>query len=143
MFAQRELQVGVSLPVIIKVVTQEMINRYARVSHDTNPIHIDPDFAQNSPLGGTVAHGMLVLAFISQMMTEAFGQAWYASGFLNVRFKAPARPGDTLSVIGKLVRLDAIENEIVVTCEVVCQNQNQETVITGDAGVRLANDNIG
>ena len=89
-----ELTEGSVLPGITRVVKQENINLYARASRDFNPIHIDEDFARKTPLGGTVAHGMLILAYVSQMMTAAFGQKWLNGGKLNVRFRAPARPGD-------------------------------------------------
>ena len=74
-----------------------MLNAYADASGDHNPIHIDEAFAKTTPMGGTIAHGMLVLSFISEMMTAAFGERWLASGSLDVRFRAPARPGDTVT----------------------------------------------
>jgi len=137
------MQPGCALPALASVVTQDLIDRYARVSRDRNPIHIDPMFARQTPLGGTVAHGMLVLALISRMMSQAFGAAWYAAGGLNIRFKAPARPGDTLTASGTLVRRDARETGDVVVFEVACHNQNRELVITGEATVRLADANGG
>ena len=50
-----------------------------------------------TPFGGTIAHGMLVLALIGEMMHETHGEAWLTSGRLKVRFKAPTRPGDTVT----------------------------------------------
>ena len=98
------LEEGTILPEIKKQVTQDNINLYSEASQDFNPIHIDEDFARNTPLGGTIAHGMLILAYISQMMANAFGQSWLTGGKLNVRFKTPARPGDDITVSGKLHR---------------------------------------
>ena len=69
-----EFTEGSPLPKIIKNIVQENINLYAKASGDYNPIHIDADYARQTPLGGTVAHGMLILAYISQMLTNAFGQ---------------------------------------------------------------------
>jgi 3-hydroxybutyryl-CoA dehydratase len=140
---REQMQPGGALPSVICTITQELIDRYAGVSRDRNPIHIDPAFARQTPLGGTVAHGMLVLALISRMMSQAFGVTWYGAGGLNVRFKAPARPGDTLTARGILVRRDARDTGDVVVCEVACHNQNGDLVITGEATVRLTNDNIG
>jgi acyl dehydratase len=121
-------------------VTQEDINRYARASRDFNPIHIDEEFARQTPAGGTIAHGMLVLAYVSQMMTAAFGRDWLTGGRFNIRFKTPARPGDVLAIQGKV---EKIQNEIektVVSCSVLCANQKNETVITGEAIVRVKHD---
>jgi 3-hydroxybutyryl-CoA dehydratase len=132
-----KLTEGASLPVMKKMVTQEDINLYAKASRDFNPIHIDEDFAKRTPLGGTIAHGMLILAYVSQMMTAAFGRNWLVRGKLNVRFRAPARPKDTITVSGKVSNIDIRENQTVVRCEVFCSNQQGEAVITGEAKVEV------
>ena len=59
---QIQLVEGASLPDSEKAVRQENINLYAKASRDFNPIHLDPEFAKKTELGGIVAHGMLVLA---------------------------------------------------------------------------------
>ncbi len=139
-----ELNEGMSLPEIKKSITQENINLYAEASHDFNPIHIDKEFARNSPFGGTIAHGMLILAYVSQMMTAAFGRSWLAGGKLNVRFKAPARPGDVITVSGKICKLDKSEKHTLVECEILCSTQQGEAVITGEAKVEVkSNKNSG
>ncbi len=132
-----KLTEGASLPVMKKMVTQEDINLYAKASRDFNPIHIDEDFAKKTPLGGTIAHGMLILAYVSQMMTAAFGRNWLVGGKLNVRFRVPARPKDTITVSGKVSNIDIRENQTVVRCEVLCSNQQGEAVITGEAKVEV------
>ena len=88
-----DIQVGRNLPELCKNVTQADIDLYARASRDFNPIHIDEEFAKKTPAGGTIAHGMLILAYVSQMMTDSFGLSWLTGGRFNVRFKMPARPG--------------------------------------------------
>ncbi len=79
-------------------VDQEVIDRYAEASGDFNPIHVNPEYARRTPFGGTIAHGMLVLAYVSRAMAAAFGRRWWEGGRLKVRFKAPACSGDTLTV---------------------------------------------
>jgi acyl dehydratase len=139
-----QLQVGMSLPIMKKNVRQEDINLYAKASRDFNPIHIDEEFAQKTGAGGTIAHGMLILAYISQLMTDSFGKNWLTGGKLNVRFKAPARPGDVLDIQGKAVNIRKNETGLMeIVCEVLCKNQKGETVITGEASVRIKpNENI-
>ncbi len=131
------LSEGMKLPEIRKTITQENINLYAQASQDFNPIHIDEDFARKTPLGGTIAHGMLLLAYISQMMTAAFGRSWLVSGRLNVRFKSPARPGDILTVSGQIGSIEKSAGQTIISCRVLCQNQNGEPVVTGAASLRL------
>ena len=131
------VQEGESLPQLVKNITQEKINLYAQASGDFNPIHVDEDFAKKSPLGGTIAHGMLILSYLSQMMTIAFGQSWLSWGKLNIRFKEPARPGDVITASGNIRNIEQEESEIRVNCNVLCQNQRGEVVITGESSLRL------
>lgn len=135
-----DLSEGMNLPEVKRVVTQPNINLYAKASQDFNPIHIDEDFAKKTPLGGTIAHGMLILAYVSQMMSSAFGQSWLAGGKLNVRFRTPARPGDTITVSGNICKIDQSGGQTCINCEVLCRNQKGESVITGEAQVEVKTD---
>jgi acyl dehydratase len=133
----KSLQAGQPLPQIRRSVTREDISLYASASGDFNPLHLDEEFAAKTPAGGIIAHGMLVLAYVSQMLTEAFAMGWLSSGKLNIRFKAPARPGDVLTVTGKIEKIQSRGEKTLVTCSVLCSNQNGEAVITGDATVAV------
>lgn len=132
-----DLHEGDNLSPLVKHISQEDINRYAEASGDFNPIHIDEAFAAQTPLGGTIAHGMLVLAYVSEMMTEAFGENWLSGGKLSVRFKAPARPKDILTITGKIDSIEHQEGISCVNCGLESHNQNGETIITGKAAVKL------
>ncbi len=134
-----------SVPPLSRALTQDAINAYADAAGDHNPIHVDETFARATPFGGTIAHGMLVLAYVSETMTRAFGDAWARTGRLKVRFKAPARPGDTLTVTAE-PKGRAVEDspgreengqarwEYAVTCA----NAAGEALITGTASVEAA-----
>ena len=134
-----KLNEGMDLPEIKRNIIQENINLYAEASQDFNPIHVDEDFAKKTPLGGTIAHGMLILAYVSQMMTAVFEQSWLRRGKFNVRFKAPARPGDTITISGKICRVEKSEDQTLITCDVLCANQNGESVIIGETKVGVTN----
>jgi len=127
--------VGRELPSLSKALTQEKIDGYARASGDFNPIHVDPAFAAATPFGGTIAHGMLLLAYLSEMLTAAFGRAWLSGGRLKVRFKGVARPDDTLTVRGRVERVPEEGRRLFAAVE--CVNQAGELLVTGDAEVRL------
>lgn len=126
-----------NLPSVVKHVTQKDINLYAEASGDFNPIHIDEAFAAQTPLGGTIAHGMLILAYASEMMTKAFGKNWLDGGSLSVRFKAAARPGDTITASGKIDSIESKEGTLRASCSLECCNQKGEVIITGGAVVKL------
>ncbi len=117
---------------VVKTISQEQIARYADVSGDHNPIHVDEAFARTTPFEGTIAHGMLVLASISEMMTVAFGEAWLSRGRLRVRFRAPARPDDTITATAEAL---SSSNESTLRYAVECRNQDNELLIGGTAEV--------
>ena len=114
-------------------ITQEQLVQYADASGDHNPLHLDEEFARGTPYGRTIAHGMLVLALVSELMTRSFGGAWLRGGRLKTRFRAPVFPGDTVCATGMLKASD--ENS--ATYEVTVSNEDGENVITGDASVAL------
>ncbi len=115
-------------------ITQQRINAYAAASGDHNPIHVDEAFARTTPFGGTIAHGMLVLALVGDMMRGAFGDAWSETGKMKVRFKAPTRPGDTVTASATLSK----ETNGVAEYTVQCTTQSAEVVIEGRASVTVS-----
>ncbi len=126
---------GDSLPTVERTVSQERIEKYAEAAGDFNPIHLDHDFAASTDFGGTIAHGMMVIAFISEMMTQAFNERWMATGRLKLRLRAPAYPGDTLTTYGRVKSVQERDENTLVNCEVGVKRQNGVEVINGDASV--------
>jgi len=133
-----EIYQGKTLTPVVKHITQEKINLYAEASGDFNPIHVDESFAAETPLGGTIAHGMLILAYVSEMMEQAFGQSWARSGKLSVRFRMPARPGDTVTATGNIASVREEGDISYVNCRLECHNQKDEVIVTGEGSTELA-----
>jgi len=133
----KDISIGKELSPVVKHITQEEINRYAQASGDFNPIHVDEDFAARTPLKGTIAHGMLILAYISEMMMVDFGEDWFSAGKLAVRFKEPARPGDIIVVSGRVSDIDNEGDISHVRCAVECSIKGGDVVITGSAEVKV------
>jgi 3-hydroxybutyryl-CoA dehydratase len=130
-------QPGSPLPVLERVLTQEKICQYAEAVSDFNPIHVDAGFAAGTSFGGTIAHGMLILAYVSEVMEMAFGEHWAASGRLSVRFKAPARSTDTVTVTGRVETVSVNGGNHIYKCIVDCHNQDGATIIIGDTEVSV------
>ena len=135
-----EIQEGKVLNPVVKYITQEKINLYAEASGDFNPIHVDESFAAKTPLGGTIAHGMLSLAYVSEMMTLAFSQSWLSGGKLRAKFKEPARPGDTLTINCKVDCIEQKDDVSYANCNFECRNQKGGTIVAGEAIVKLTGD---
>ena len=131
------MQEGDSLPTVNKSVTQEQIERYAEASGDFNPIHVDHEFAAASQFGETIAHGMMIAASISDVMSMAFNETWAANGRLKLRFRAPVRPGDRVTASGKVKQVKESDGFREIACEVHVHRQTGEAAITGDATVTV------
>lgn len=119
---------------VTRRITQQQLLDYADASGDHNPIHIDPAFAAATPFGGTIAHGMLILATIGELMHNLHGEAWLATGQLKVRFKAPTRPGDTVTATAEQTKESGGRIEYAVRCT----NQHGEILVDGRASVAEA-----
>ena len=138
MIERKDLTAGFVFPPASRNVVQEKINDYARASGDFNPIHIDLEFAAGTVMGGTIAHGMLVLAYVSDYMTGLFGLDWVAGGQISCRFKDPARPGDVLTINGRVTAMEPVQDSTVVSANLVCENQQGQTILLCDTKVKLS-----
>ena len=132
---------GDSLPSVHKTVVQERVREYAQASGDFNPLHLDAEFAATTQYGRTVVHGMLVMAYISEMMALAFGRNWLEGGRLKVRFRAPVYPGDQITTFGEVRKVEEADGHIRLNCSVGCRNQGGEEVINGEASVTMPGEN--
>lgn len=130
-----EIDTGLGLKPVVRKVTQESINQYAEAATDFNPMHVDPEFARATPFGGTIAHGMTSLAFISTLLNENFGKAWTHGGSMKVSFKQPVRPGDTISAKAKVLGRRIEGGKKIVELSIFCENQNRDANITGKVTV--------
>ena len=120
-----------SVAPVTRMITQEQLHAYADASGDHNPIHVDPAFAATTPFGGTIAHGMLVLALIGEMMHAAHGERWLREGRLKVRFKAPTRPGST--VTASITGEKAVDGGVEYGVE--CTNDAGDVLVEGRATI--------
>ncbi len=118
-----------------KSVTDEDIRAFAALSGDTNPIHLDEAYARGTRFEGRIAHGMLVGAHISTALATRLpgpGTIFLAQ---TLRFERPVRPGDELSTHLEVTAKDDRRGFATLACRV--ENQNGETVVTGEARVMV------
>jgi 3-hydroxybutyryl-CoA dehydratase len=126
---------GSPLVTVERRIDQDHVGRYADAVGDQNPIHIDPSYAATTPFGGTIVHGMFVLALVSESLTATFGERWGTASRLKVRFRAPARPGELLRAGGRVVRIADEDGRRYAECAVECRNEGQELLIGGEVRV--------
>ena len=131
------LSIGDNLTSLEKTITQEQISLYADASGDYNLLHTDPEFAATTQFGGIIAHGMMTLAFIYEMLTITFDSDWVETGKLKVRFKNAARPDQKVTTWGQITKDNMVEGYRNVECVVGLKNSVGDDIITGKASLRL------
>ncbi|MFC4769001.1 MaoC/PaaZ C-terminal domain-containing protein [Effusibacillus consociatus] len=119
-------------PLVKPPVTKTQLVMYSGASGDFNPIHTVEEFAQEAGLGGVIAHGMLTMAFVGQLVTETIGIEGDLLKF-GVRFTGMVRPGDLITCEGKVLETRIEGDRQFVRCEVWAANQKGDKVVAGQA----------
>lgn len=120
------------LPTVSRRITQQQLVDYSAVSGDHNPLHLDPDFAAGTRFGGVIAHGMLTLAFIGEMLTACLGERWLTNGALRARFKGAAYLEDPVETWGRPASPEGATQNITFG---IINADTCEELITGSATV--------
>ena len=105
-------------------VAQDLIDRFAELADDYNPIHTDPDFAKDSPMGQIIAHGSLSIGLIWNSIEKTLFNKWLIGASLDVRLRCPVYLGDDIVSAGVL-RSDGYSYDVWVS------NQRGDQVIKG------------
>ncbi|MGL1833274.1 MaoC family dehydratase [Rhodocyclaceae bacterium SMB388] len=124
-----DLTVGMTAS-IGRTVSEADILAFAGVSGDTNPVHLDAEFAASTMFAGRIAHGMLSASYVSTV----FGTRLPGPGCIYVsqslRFKAPVRVGDTVVARVTVTALDPDKRR--ASFDTVCTVAGK-TVLDGQA----------
>ncbi len=117
-----------------RTITDDDIVRFAEVSGDRNPVHLDADYAARSPFGQRIAHGFLIGSLIS----AAIGMDLPGPGSIylgqTLKFVAPVHIGDTVTVSVEIIKVR--EDKRLITLRTDCTTQNGTSVLTGEAVVK-------
>lgn len=117
-----------------KTITEADIVLFAAVTGDTNPMHLNAEYAKDSIFGERIAHGMLAAGLITKVMgTQLPGPGTiYLSQSL--RFRKPVRIGDTVTATVEITALNAEKHRATLTT--VCTVKG-EPVLEGEALVAV------
>ena len=99
-------------------VDQELINSFAKVTHDNQYIHIDPNKAKDTEYGTTIAHGFLTMSLLSAMYYDAIPQIEGLKmginiGFDRLRFLAPVKSTDKIRGVFKLSKITEKSPDVI------------------------------
>jgi acyl dehydratase len=113
-----------------KTVSESDVYLFAGITGDFDPIHVNEEFAKTTPYGRRIAHGALVLGYMSTASTlihQGFGRPLVSLGYDRIRIVGPVFIGDTVTVTYTVVSTDLERSR--TNAEVVVRNQKDETVL--------------
>ena len=125
-------KVGDQIEIQIKV-TDEMVRKYAEVTGDHNPVHLDEEYAKTTRFGRRIAHGMLSAGFISQALAMHLGPGGIYLG-QTLKFLNPVFIDDELRIQLKVLSLRE-EKGIGVVETLVVKSTSQEICVKGEATI--------
>ena len=131
-FTYDEITIGQSAR-LLRTLTLDDIQAFAAVSGDTNPAHLDAEYAADPVYHGVRAHGMWGASLISALLGTQFPGPGTIYQDQVLHFVRPVRVGDTLTVTAKVVSKDDAHKSIELDCQVL--NQKGERVLHGSAKV--------
>jgi 3-hydroxybutyryl-CoA dehydratase len=118
-----------------RVITVADIQKFAEVSGDHNPVHMDEDFAKKTIFKGRIAHGLLSATFISTLLASKLPGPGTIYLQQELKFLKPVRIGD--KIITKVEVLEKDPEKKRITLSTICVNQDDKTVIDGKAVVMI------
>lgn len=130
-FTIDQMEVGMSRS-YAKTLTETDIVLFAAASGDVNSVHLNQEYAEKTPFGGRIAHGILTAGVISACIANRLPGAGTIYLGQTLKFKAPVRPADTVTAIVTVKSLDPEKNRVVL--DTVCQVAGK-TVLEGEATV--------
>jgi len=127
-----ELAVG-QQATLVRQLRWEDIEAFAAVSGDTNPAHLDPEFARDTLFHGVIAHGMWGASLISALLGTEFPGPGTIYLRQDLHFTRPVRLNDSLTVLVTVKSKDEARKRVDLDCQV--SNQRGEAVLHGLATV--------
>jgi 3-hydroxybutyryl-CoA dehydratase len=121
----KDVPIGTS-SVFTKTVSESDVYLYAGISGDFSPNHINEEYMKGGAYGGRVAHGTLLLGFMSAASANLYLGRTVSLGYDRVRFVQPVFFGDTIRTEYKIARYDWDKKRVFA--DVTCTNQRNETV---------------
>lgn len=109
-----------------KTVSEADVYMFSGITGDFSPNHVDEEYMKEGQYGTRLAHGALMVGFISAASSRMRIGRTVSLGYDRVRFTAPVKFGDTITTEYKIIEVDLAKKRIQNQC--TCTNQRGEVV---------------
>jgi len=122
-----------------RLITGDMLDSFAALSGDYNPVHMDEDYCREHGLEARIVHGVLVLSLVSALIgmhLPGKGAVWLSQSF---DFISPARIGDLLTVSGEITDISSgnMLGRDIYTVKVDVKNQDGNRIVRGSCRITV------
>lgn len=114
-----------------RTITEEDVKEFAKFSGDYNPLHMDDEFAAKTRFKKRIAHGLIPASMLSKLAASKLPGPGSIYLSHNIRFRAPAYIGDTVTAEIKI--LNVRPDKPIISLSTICRNQDGKTLIEGEA----------
>lgn len=138
-FTYEELTVG-QTTTFTKTCTEETITTFAIASGDSNPVHLDEEFASQTQFGGRIAHGLWTGSLISAAVATYLPGPGSIYLGQSLKFLRPVKIGDELTVTLTIESKKDKNHSVEISCDV--KNQAGKSVATGTADIMAPTEKV-
>lgn len=124
----------------VRKLEEKHLYLFAEVSGDVNPVHLNQEFAENTPFKERIAHGMWSASLISAAIATTLPGPGSIYLGQSLKFIRPVKVGDTLKVNLEVLKKIEKKNRVILKCTV--NNQDNKTVVQGEADIMAPTEKI-
>ena len=118
-----------------KVFTEADVLAFSELSMDTNPVHLDEEYAKTSLFGTRIVHGFLYSSLISAVIATKLPGPGSVYMSQSLRFTKPVFFGDEVEAIVKVMGFDEAKGNLQL--ETICIKNGDIIVVTGEALIKV------
>lgn len=127
-----QLNIGDRASISQQIAERDVI-RFAELTGDINPIHMDKFYAEQTIFGERIAHGMLIASLISAVLGMKLPGPGNIYISQSLKFRAPVKFGDVIEAEVEVIEKIPERNRIRL--RTTCRNQDDTVVLEGEAVV--------
>ena len=126
----KKINIGDKLPKLItEPLTRDILKLYSIASGDHNLIHLDTNYAKKVGLPNIIAHGMLIMSYLTRLITNNIEQASIKE--IGVKFTSMTNIGDTLTCLGEIEELTKENDMNLCKINLKVLNQDKDIKLSG------------